>query len=35
MGNGVGIQLSNLTPAWDPFKLPPLVIDMVPTDGPR
>lgn len=35
MGNGVGIQFSNLTPAWDPFKLPPLVIDMVPTDVPK
>ncbi len=35
MGNGVGIQFSNLTPAWDPFKLPPLIIDMVPTDVPK
>jgi hypothetical protein len=29
-----GIQYSNLTPAWDPFKLPPLVIEEVPPDVP-
>lgn len=27
-----GLQYSNLTPAWDPIKLPPLVIPDVPTD---
>ncbi len=26
-GTGTGVQFSNLTPAWDPFMLPPLVID--------
>ncbi|MFZ5897520.1 MAG: hypothetical protein ACOY0T_41105 [Myxococcota bacterium] len=31
-GTGMGIQFSNLTPAWDPFKLPPIVIDNVPPD---
>lgn len=31
-GTGMGIQFSNLTPAWDPFKLPPIVIDQVPPD---
>jgi hypothetical protein len=31
-GNGMGIQFSNLTPAWDPFKLPPIVINDVPPD---
>ncbi len=28
------MSFSNLTPAWDPFKLPPLVITDVPPDGP-
>lgn len=27
-----GIQYSNLTPAWDPFQLPPLQISAVPSD---
>ncbi len=31
-GKGAGIQFSNLTPAWDPFKLPPLVINEVTTE---
>ena len=30
--SGKGIQFSNLTPAWDPFKLPPIVIPVVPPD---
>lgn len=34
-GMGQGIQYSNLTPAWDPFKLPPIVIDDVPSDVPK
>lgn len=29
------LQYSNLTPAWDPFLLPPLVISEVPSDIPR
>jgi hypothetical protein len=32
-GMGQGIQFSNLTPAWDPFKLPPLMISAV--DPPK
>jgi hypothetical protein len=32
---GTGIQFSNLTPAWDPFALPPIVIDEVPIEPPR
>jgi hypothetical protein len=31
-GMGSGIQFSNLTPAWDPFMLPPVVVDQVPTE---
>jgi hypothetical protein len=31
-GMGAGLQYSNLTPAWDPFKLPPLNIQDVPPD---
>jgi hypothetical protein len=34
-GAGAGIQFSNLTPAWDPFKLPPITIDEVPIEPPR
>ena len=30
--SATGLQYSNLTPAWDPIKLPPLVIPDVPTD---
>ena len=28
------LQYSNLTPAWDPIELPPLIIPDVPTEGP-
>jgi len=28
------LQYSNLTPAWDPIELPPLMIPDVPTEGP-
>jgi hypothetical protein len=31
-GKGAAIQFSNLTPAWDPFELPPVVINEVPTE---
>ena len=31
-GAGKSIQFSNLTPAWDPFVLPPIVIPVVPPD---
>ncbi|HWP06253.1 MAG TPA: hypothetical protein VNN72_10945 [Polyangiaceae bacterium] len=34
-GNGMAIQFSNLTPAWDPFKLPPVVINDVPNEPVR
>ncbi|HWA72825.1 MAG TPA: hypothetical protein VG937_10840 [Polyangiaceae bacterium] len=34
-GAGTGIQFSNLTPAWDPFQLPPIKINEVPTEPPR
>jgi len=34
-GDGTKIQYSNLTPAWDPFVLPPIVITQVPEDIPR
>jgi hypothetical protein len=34
-GQGAAIQFSNLTPAWDPFALPPLVISQVPTEPVR
>jgi hypothetical protein len=34
-GVGTGIQFSNLTPAWDPFTLPPVTITDVPTEPPR
>jgi len=34
-GMGAGIQFSNLTPAWDPFELPPVIIDEVPTEPVR
>ena len=30
--SSAGLQYSNLTPAWDPIKLPPLVIPEVPSD---
>jgi hypothetical protein len=32
---GEAIQFSNLTPAWDPFELPPVVIDEVPNEPVR
>jgi hypothetical protein len=31
-GNAASLNYSNLTPAWDPIKLPPLVIPEVPSD---
>jgi hypothetical protein len=31
-GNAASLTYSNLTPAWDPIKLPPLVIPEVPSD---
>jgi hypothetical protein len=34
-GMGQAIQFSNLTPAWDPFALPPIVIDQVPSEPIR
>jgi hypothetical protein len=34
-GNGKGIQFSNLTPAWDPFELPPIMINEVPSEPVR
>jgi len=34
-GAGTAIQFSNLTPAWDPFTLPPVVINDVPTETVR
>jgi len=34
-GEGQAIKYSNLTPAWDPFKLPPIVINEVPPDIPK
>jgi hypothetical protein len=34
-GQGAAIQFSNLTPAWDPFTLPPIMISDVPSDEPR
>ena len=30
-----GLHYSNLTPAWDPIKLPPLVIPEVRNDPPK
>lgn len=30
--SSAGLKYSNLTPAWDPIKLPPLVIPPVPSD---
>ena len=30
--SAAGLQYSNLTPAWDPIKLTPLVIPPVPSD---
>jgi hypothetical protein len=32
---GMAIQFSNLTPAWDPFKLPPVKINEVPNEPVR
>jgi hypothetical protein len=34
-GDGMATKFSNLTPAWDPFQLPPIVINQVPEDVPR
>jgi hypothetical protein len=34
-GMGSGVQFSNLTPAWDPFDLPPVVVDQVPSEPVR
>ncbi|HTQ06497.1 MAG TPA: hypothetical protein VMI54_21705 [Polyangiaceae bacterium] len=34
-GSGMGIQFSNLTPAWDPFMLPPIMISEVPSEPVR
>lgn len=34
-GSGAGIQFSNLTPAWDPFDLPPIQISEVPSEPVR
>jgi hypothetical protein len=34
-GMGAAIQFSNLTPAWDPFTLPPVVINEVPNEPVR
>ncbi len=34
-GAGMATKFSNLTPAWDPFQLPPIVIEDVPSDVPR
>ncbi len=34
-GTGAGIQFSNLTPAWDPFALPPIKINDVPNEPVR
>lgn len=33
-GAGQSIRFSNLTPAWDPFKLPPIEIPEVPAEEP-
>jgi len=33
-GMGASIQFSNLTPAWDPFQLPPIQITEVPPEPP-
>jgi len=32
--SAASLQYSNLTPAWDPIELPPLMIPDVPTEGP-
>jgi hypothetical protein len=34
-GKGTALKFSNLTPAWDPFTLPPVVIDEVPNEPVR